>query len=142
MKYSMISSTLISIAYGIPSQTGSAVGDNAASDGAGLCNLGGLIVLAETANEAINSAPSSGAVVLDIFPVLKHFPSWFPGLGFLAKLPEWQKLAREVREIPFEFGKTLIVSSTISSRQVTLWTYIFNIGRGESTRILCLLMLR
>ncbi|KZT58494.1 cytochrome P450 [Calocera cornea HHB12733] len=43
-----------------------------------------------------------GVWLVDIFPLLKHFPSWFPGAGFKRRARTWRARIRETRVLPFE----------------------------------------
>ncbi|KZO99695.1 cytochrome P450 [Calocera viscosa TUFC12733] len=43
-----------------------------------------------------------GAFLVDIIPLLKHLPTWFPGAGFKRLALRWKKRIQETREAPFE----------------------------------------
>jgi hypothetical protein len=107
---STLGSAVISLAYGIPFEGSARLTDSAPKDLDNPRSLGSLVALAEAAVATLNAAYASGAVVVDLIPATKHFPSWLPGLGFKEKLPEWKNLATEFRERPFEVGRALIVS--------------------------------
>ncbi|KAJ3565871.1 hypothetical protein NP233_g7365 [Leucocoprinus birnbaumii] len=102
-----IGSTIISLAYGIPldsepSRFTSSPASTTKSDTTNRPTMDSLIQLAEASVKSINTAYAEGAVIVDLVPVLKHFPSWFPGLGFKAKLPEWRKLGADFHNLPFD----------------------------------------
>lgn len=50
-----------------------------------------------------------GAFLVDVLPVLRHFPSWFPGAGFKAKVPAWAKTMNDMADVPLEFVKDQMV---------------------------------
>ncbi|KAJ3565869.1 hypothetical protein NP233_g7367 [Leucocoprinus birnbaumii] len=103
----VIGSTTLSLAYGLPIDEQGTTGkyeDNAVDNPRSSASL---IQLAEAAVETLNATYAEGAVVVDLLPILRYFPSWFPGLGFKAKMPGWRRLAREFRERPFEVGRSL-----------------------------------
>ncbi|KAL7284540.1 hypothetical protein ACG7TL_001832 [Trametes sanguinea] len=52
-----------------------------------------------------NEAFVPGAFLVETFPILRHIPSWFPGGGFKRIAAEWQKIAHNMRDAPF--NKTL-----------------------------------
>ena len=43
-----------------------------------------------------------GAFLVETFPSLRHIPSWFPGGGFKRLARKWKKIARNMRDSPFE----------------------------------------
>ncbi|GJE96513.1 cytochrome P450 [Phanerochaete sordida] len=51
---------------------------------------------------------ASGVYLVDIFPVLKHIPSWFPGAGFKRQTAKWKVLVDAMHEIPYyQFKETM-----------------------------------
>ena len=42
--------------------------------------------------------------------IVKHLPSWLPGLGFIDRVAIGRELAKDVWEQPFEFTKSEVVS--------------------------------
>ncbi|KXN86824.1 O-methylsterigmatocystin oxidoreductase [Leucoagaricus sp. SymC.cos] len=104
----VIGSTTISLSYGIPFNDGRNSPNPTKEELEDPGSLASLIKLAEEAVLTINAAYASGAIIVDLIPPLKHFPSWFPGLGFKAAVPVWRRLANEFRERPFTTGKKLI----------------------------------
>ncbi|KAJ8495804.1 hypothetical protein ONZ45_g12698 [Pleurotus djamor] len=59
------------------------------------------ITIAERALDGMAKAASPGAFLVDIVPILKYVPEWFPGAGFQTKAREWKKVALEMRDAPF-----------------------------------------
>ncbi|KAK0213682.1 cytochrome P450 [Armillaria fumosa] len=47
--------------------------------------------IAEASLKAIAVAANAGSFLVDIFPILKFVPDWFPGAGFKRKAKEWRK---------------------------------------------------
>ena len=52
---------------------------------------------------------ASGAFWVDIFPVLKYVPRWFPGAGFQKKAAHWRELNTALIEKPFRYAKEQLV---------------------------------
>ncbi|KAJ7750432.1 cytochrome P450 [Mycena maculata] len=64
------------------------------------------VTIAETAASLVSQAAVPGAFVVDLFPILKHVPSWFPGAGFKRKAKVWRALNDVMRTKPFIAAKT------------------------------------
>jgi len=47
------------------------------------------ISIAEEALNSLSEAGRLGAFWVDLFPILKYVPSWFPGGGFQKKAARW-----------------------------------------------------
>jgi hypothetical protein len=95
---STFAATITSIAYGIDVQE---------SDDP-------YILLAEEALNGINEAAVPGAFWVDLFPILKYVPSWFPGAGFQKKAAHWREVNASVTETPFRYVKEQLVGDRIS----------------------------
>ena len=89
----MVGATILDIAYGIEVLP---AGDP-------------YIRTAEASFEAVSQATLPGAFLVDVFPVLRHVPSWMPGAGFKTKAKEWKKLTDAVRFGPFDAMKQAMV---------------------------------
>ncbi|KAL0575702.1 hypothetical protein V5O48_006262 [Marasmius crinis-equi] len=60
------------------------------------------ITVAETALDGMAKAAHPGAFLVDIFPILKHVPSWFPFAGFKRQAAYWRQSVIEMRNAPYE----------------------------------------
>ncbi|KAF9558599.1 cytochrome P450 [Agrocybe pediades] len=60
------------------------------------------IDLAERAMAALAAGSLPGAFLVNVIPLLKYIPDWFPGAGFKRKAKQWRKLQEDFRGIPFE----------------------------------------
>jgi len=58
--------------------------------------------MAEKAMEVGNKAMQPAYALVNIFPILKYIPAWFPGAGFKRKALEWRVFAERMVEIPFD----------------------------------------
>ena len=67
------------------------------------------ILVAEEAMKGITEAGVPGAFWVDVFPVLKYVPSWFPGAGFQKKAAHWREVNRSLVEKPFRYVKEQLV---------------------------------
>jgi hypothetical protein len=89
----MAGETIISIAYGLDV----------------LSKNDPYITTAEAGVHPLVIAAVPGAFLVDVIPVLKHIPEWFPFAGFKRKAKEWRKLARMMVDVPYEAAKREIV---------------------------------
>ncbi|KAJ3485032.1 hypothetical protein NLI96_g5229 [Meripilus lineatus] len=64
-----------------------------------------LVDLVDHAMDQFSEFTRPGAFLVDVLPVLRHFPSWFPGAGFKAKVPAWAKTMNDMADVPLEFVK-------------------------------------
>jgi hypothetical protein len=67
------------------------------------------IVIAEEANEAIVELLNPGAFLVDIIPILKYVPAWFPGAKFQRKAAMMRTHAERIRNATFAATKKLMV---------------------------------
>jgi hypothetical protein len=67
------------------------------------------VLLAEEVLNGINEAATPGAFWVDLFPILKYVPSWFPGAGFQKKAAYWREINASVTEKPFHYVKEQLV---------------------------------
>lgn len=58
-----------------------------------------------------NVAATPGTFLVDLIPVLKYVPSWFPGADFQKRASHWVKVNQKVVELPFNHVAQQIVSS-------------------------------
>ena len=64
------------------------------------------------AEEAINGASEAGipgAFWVDLFPILKYVPSWFPGAGFQKKAARVREATEIMAEKPFRYVQEQLV---------------------------------
>ena len=64
------------------------------------------------AAEAVNGLAEAGvpgAFWVDLFPILKYVPSWFPGAGFQKKAAHWKVLVTKMAEEPFRYVQEQLV---------------------------------
>ena len=69
------------------------------------------ISLAENALDGLNEAAIPGAFWVDLFPILKYVPSWFPGAGFQRKAAHWRELNAIMVEKPFRYVEEQLVGN-------------------------------
>jgi hypothetical protein len=68
------------------------------------------ISIAKEVVEGIAEAGVPGAFLVDLLPVLKYVPSWFPGAGFKRKAARWRASFHEMLERPYRRVKGELVS--------------------------------
>ena len=67
------------------------------------------------AEEAVGTAADlliAGAFLVDIIPILKYVPAWFPGAKFQSKGAIMRKHAAIIRNVPFAASEKLIVCNS------------------------------
>ncbi|KAI5899995.1 cytochrome P450 [Schizophyllum commune H4-8] len=64
-----------------------------------------FVRVAEEAQLAMVSAARPGAYLVDIFPILKYVPEWFPGARFKRVAREGYELAQELQEKPWAWAQ-------------------------------------
>ena len=67
------------------------------------------ISLAEDAFDGIAQASVPGAFWVDMIPILKYVPSWFPGAGFQKKAARWREGIIAMSENPFRHVQEQLV---------------------------------
>lgn len=61
-----------------------------------------------------NKIASSGGIwPVDVFPLLKHIPSWFPGMAFKRNAVKWKTSMQEFIDKPFEYVQESLVRKFI-----------------------------
>jgi hypothetical protein len=59
------------------------------------------ISIAEEAMTGVAKASIPGAFLVDLLPILKYVPSWFPGAGFQKKAAHWKETLNTMADKPF-----------------------------------------
>ena len=67
------------------------------------------IKIAEEAMGTVSELLIPGAFLVDIIPILKYVPKWFPGARFQSKAAVMRKHAEIMRNTTFEATEELIV---------------------------------
>ena len=57
---------------------------------------------------------ATGVHPVDIFPFLRHLPSWVPGAGFQDAFARCRAAVEHIKETPFAALKAALVSSQVS----------------------------
>ncbi|KDQ23377.1 hypothetical protein PLEOSDRAFT_1049198 [Pleurotus ostreatus PC15] len=73
------------------------------------------VTIAERALDGMAKAASPGAFLVDILPILKYVPAWFPGASFQKKAKEWKKVTLEMRDAPFNSVAASMVAEGTAS---------------------------
>ena len=93
------------------------------------------ILVAEEAVKGIHEAGVLGAFWVDVFPVLKHVPSWFPSAGFQKKAACWREVNKSLIKKPFCYVEEELVRDHLSERLRT------GSNNGSATRRMAVLRL-
>ncbi|KAJ7133346.1 cytochrome P450 [Mycena epipterygia] len=64
-----------------------------------------LVDLADKAMAEFSEITRPGAFLVDVMPILKYVPSWFPGAGFKRLAKMYAKSCDDLAEVPFAYVK-------------------------------------
>ena len=67
------------------------------------------ISVAEEVLDGLSQAGVPGAFWVDLVPILKYVPSWFPGASFQKKATRWREVNHIMAEKPFGHVKEQLV---------------------------------
>ena len=70
------------------------------------------IKIADEAMSAVAELLIPGSFLVDIIPILKHVPEWFPGAKFHSKAATMRKHAARIRNKTFEATEKLMVCNS------------------------------
>lgn len=73
-----------------------------------------MVHLVDQAMETLALATTPGVWLVDLLPILRYVPKWFPGATFQKKGAEWRKILTDTAHIPYEMVKANMVSYRIS----------------------------
>lgn len=59
---------------------------------------------------AVGDASIPGRYLVEMFPIMKHIPSWFPGAGWKRKAAYYKQINDRVSREPFETVKDNLVN--------------------------------
>ncbi|TFK48739.1 cytochrome P450 [Heliocybe sulcata] len=71
-----------------------------------------LVDLIDRTMEQFSTLTSPNAFLVDVFPVLKYVPAWFPGARFKRIAPEWAKCSNDIQEVPLGYVKDQMAKGT------------------------------
>lgn len=66
--------------------------------------------MVDKAMENFTITTTPGAFLVDVLPILRHVPIWFPGAKFKKLASEWREEVTEMVEAPFAMVKQQVVS--------------------------------
>ncbi|KDQ13185.1 hypothetical protein BOTBODRAFT_175790 [Botryobasidium botryosum FD-172 SS1] len=66
----------------------------------------------KTTTDTINKVFLPGSVYVDVLPILKYVPAWFPGAQFKRNAAEWRLLSEEMVNKPFEHVVNAMATGT------------------------------
>ena len=78
------------------------------------------ISIAKVAFSGVAEAGVQGAFWVDMFPMLKYIPSWFPGAGFQKKAARWREATDTMVEKPFRLVQEQLVQFRFQSSRASL----------------------
>ena len=67
------------------------------------------ISIAEEVLNGVAEAGIPGSFLVDLFPMLKYVPSWFPGASFQKKAARWREVIKIMADKPFNHTKEQLV---------------------------------
>ena len=82
------------------------------------------ISTAEEVLSGVAEAGIPGSFLVDLFPVLKYVPSWFPGASFQKRTARWKEAVNIMAEKPFRHVKEQLVQPTFFESSWASFTLI------------------
>lgn len=73
------------------------------------------ITNAEESLRGLSEAGVPGAFLVDLLPILKHVPAWFPGAGFKRKAAHYAVVNTDLVDLPFKAVKRELVRHSFHS---------------------------
>ncbi|PPR03920.1 hypothetical protein CVT24_008105 [Panaeolus cyanescens] len=67
---------------------------------------------AEAALAGVSEAGIPGRFLVDVMPILKYVPEWFPGASFRKRARVWREINEKVADLPFEAVKERLNNGT------------------------------
>ena len=83
------------------------------------------IKIAEEGVGAAGELLIPGAFLVDIIPILKYVPEWFPGAKFQSKAAMMRKHAAIIRNTTFAATEELMVGISSFFSQILTWLYVY-----------------
>jgi len=77
--------------------------------------------LVETAASGIVESLTPGAFMVDLLPILRFIPKWFPGASFKRKAAIWEKELEDSCRIPYEFVRNAYETGNEKPSLVNDW---------------------
>ncbi|EMD31245.1 hypothetical protein CERSUDRAFT_100592 [Gelatoporia subvermispora B] len=74
-----------------------------------------LLTLADQATSDFSAATTPGAYFVDVLPILRLVPNWFPGAGFKRKAGEWRQRMKRIRDEEYEVIEQQVKQGTATS---------------------------
>ena len=68
------------------------------------------VSVAEEVMGAVAEVGIPGAFWVDLFPILKYVPSWFPGASFQRQAARWREAVNTMAEKPFRHVQKQLVN--------------------------------
>ncbi|KAF7341518.1 Cytochrome P450 [Mycena venus] len=68
-------------------------------------NEDAYLSLSSSVSQAVLSAGVPGTTAIDFFPILQHFPRWFPGTHYMSVAEKWRPVVRESYDYPVQSVK-------------------------------------
>jgi hypothetical protein len=65
----------------------------------------------ETVMKGVGEASIPGKFLVEMFPIMKYIPSWFPGAGWKRKAAFYKRLNERVSREPYEIVKENLVKA-------------------------------
>ena len=72
-----------------------------------------IVSTVDVATEQFSLVTSPGQFLVDVFPILRHVPSWFPGAGFQKKAAQWKRTLDQMVDVPHDFVKARMVRYSV-----------------------------
>jgi hypothetical protein len=72
------------------------------------------VTAAETLLGSVAEVGNPGSFLVDLFPIMKSIPAWFPGAGWKGKANNWRKISHTFVNLPWDEVKKQMVRGFLS----------------------------
>ncbi|KAL0947947.1 hypothetical protein HGRIS_010576 [Hohenbuehelia grisea] len=79
------------------------------------------VKLSDTTSLLLSHSGAPGSTLIDLFPILRHFPSWFPGTHYAHFARKWRYVVLRLLDMPYE--RTLQAMANGDSTPSIVGTY-------------------
>ncbi|KAK0500183.1 cytochrome P450 [Armillaria luteobubalina] len=90
-----------------------------------------FVNLVDQAMISVRLGMANGAFLVDLLPMLKNLPNWFPGARFKRLAQRWREHVEEMREEPFQYAAESVAKGTAPSSFVS--ENLKNLKRNEAS---------
>lgn len=74
-----------------------------------------MVKLVDEAMDQFSETTASNAFLVDVFPILRYIPEWFPGAAWKKKVPKYRRTLQDMLNLPYSWAKQQVEAGTARS---------------------------